>query len=216
MACTDFSWKDLLTFEWMIDKPQEGAPELTEAQKTMQKAAVRAVARFAANREDCRRVLILDEFREMYAQPRCEVGCDNCDEHRTAELRDVTAEALQFLKFVKSVQGVDPRVTETTLVKAFKGHALKDIRAKGLDQLPLAGAGRDIDLSLLERLANYLSRVDALQPFEYTAPGNRFSNTYTKVRICQLKIPHRGLTFCSCWYHSLATSLKNTWRASTR
>lgn len=180
--CIDFSWRDLTSLEWIIDQPKDGQPEQTDAQKTAAKEAARHVARFAANREDCRRVLLLNEFKEEYSG-RCGDACDNCLEYENSEHRDFTAEAMQLLRYAKSVCDSGVRVTENVIVQGFRGSNNKAVRDKGLDAFALFGSGRNMELGIVERLANYLSREDALQIYEHANEGNQFSSSYTRVRL---------------------------------
>lgn len=157
---------------------EEGSIGPDEEQR--QKDEARAVAKFAANREDCRRVLILLQFRETYSRLSCVDGCDNCLEHHDAVVQDVTADALKILKLAESASGGKINFTEIELVAAFKGRSHKSTAHKGLDQLQYSAAGAGLDQSLIERIIGYLVREEGLAPYELVA-GQGYNVTYLKV-----------------------------------
>lgn len=164
----------------MIDNPKDDAPPNPQEQER-QKDEAREVAKFAANREDCRRVLILSQYRERYHLPRCGDGCDNCLEHHDAVPQDVTAEALRVLRFASSACDAHISFTESELITAYKGRKLQTLSKKGLDRLPLSAAGLEVDQTLIERIVSYLARRDGLRHFEQTH-GNGYNATYLRVR----------------------------------
>jgi bloom syndrome protein len=177
---TDFSWKDLNRHFWMIEKSREEM-SLTAEDEQRQKNEARAVAQYAANREDCRRVLILTQFRETYSQSRCKDSCDNCLEHHDASLQDMSAEAVNILRLLEGAHKSNTNITENELVAAFKGRSVKSVKNKGLERLPCSGAGSSIDQAIIERIVSYLGREDGLTHFEQvTGPGG-WNSTYLKL-----------------------------------
>lgn len=180
----DFSWKDLNRHFWMIEKSREEM-SLTAEDEQRQKNEARAVAQYAANREDCRRVLILTKFRETYSQSLCKDSCDNCLEHHDASLQDMSAEAVKILRLLEGARKLKINITENELVAAFKGRCVKSVKDKGLEHLPFSGAGSSIDQVIIERIVSYLGREDGLTHFEQvTGPGG-WNSTYLRVSIYQ-------------------------------
>lgn len=177
----DYAHKDLKRIHNMIERPSDDQPPLKPEDIRRQKEDARDVANYAMNREDCRRVLILNEFREQYHQDRCEDGCDNCVENDNAVLQDVTHYATQILSLVESAidDGID--VTEGELVSTYKGRKLQPLSKKGLDRLPLYAAGSDVEDKLIRRMVGVLLRLDALRHFDQAAQNTMYHATYVKV-----------------------------------
>lgn len=182
VSSSDFSWKDLNRHFWMIQKAREES-SLTAEGEQFQKDEARAVAQYAANREDCRKMLILAKFRETYSQSRCRDSCDNCLEHHDASLQDMSLEAVKILRLVEGARKARINITENELVAAFKGRSIKCVKDKGLEHLPFSGAGSSVDQAIIDRIVSYLAREDGLTHFEQVSGPGGWNNTYLRVSI---------------------------------
>ncbi|KAF8320040.1 ATP-dependent DNA helicase [Clavulina sp. PMI_390] len=177
-----FSWKDLNRHFWMSENSRKEGT-ITAEDEQRQKDDARDVAKFAANREDCRRVLILHAFRESTTIVQCGDGCDNCLEHHDAVIEDVSEDAVKLLRLAEAATDAKKNFTEIELVAAFKGRSLKSATTKGLDQLTCSKAGASLDQTLIERIVSFLVRNDGLTPYELVH-GAGYNATYMKVYSC--------------------------------
>jgi len=183
VSLLDFTWKDLNRHFRMIENPKEDSPPLTAEDEQRLKNEARAVAQYAANREDCRRVLILAKFRETYFQTRCRDGCDNCLENHDASPQDMSSEAIKILRLLEGAHQSKINLTENELVATFKGRSVKSFKSKGLENLPFSGAGSSVDMAIIERIVCYLGREDGLTQFEQASGPGGWNQTYLKVSI---------------------------------
>lgn len=194
VSLLDFTWKDLNRHFRMIENPKEDSPPLTAEDEQRLKNEARAVAQYAANREDCRRVLILAKFRETYFQTRCRDGCDNCLENHDASPQDMSSEAVKILRLLEGAHQSKINLTENELVATFKGRSVKSFKSKGLENLPFSGAGSSVDMAIIERIVCYLGREDGLTQFERASGPGGWNQTYLKVSITQLVLDNSFLT----------------------
>ena len=152
-----YSYGDVASLKSMIERDKEVAHEQKQRLRTM----LRHVVQFCENRNDCRRVQILNYFNETFKREECRGLCDNCSSNKKFENRDVTQYAINAIELVKEI-----RTREVTLhqcADTFWGSKSKKITECKLHEAKHFKAGSDLDRDDVERLFTLLLTEDALE-----------------------------------------------------
>ncbi|KAK8243760.1 hypothetical protein HDK90DRAFT_475772 [Phyllosticta capitalensis] len=168
-----YGYQDTNLLKTMITKGDGDAQ-----QKERQFAMLRNVVQFCENKADCRRVLVLAYFGEAFDAASCRGQCDTCNSQVKFETRDFTDLAAEAVRLVERIGS--QRVTLLHCVDVFRGANTKRIRELFHDDLPEAGAGRDLERGDVERIFHRLVGEDALME-EHATNRAGFTTTYIKL-----------------------------------
>ncbi|KAJ7231453.1 ATP-dependent DNA helicase [Mycena haematopus] len=155
-----YSYRDLLPILKMIRDTRD--QNTTPASIERQEQAVRAVVRYCENESVCRRTQILQHFGEKFDKKDCHGRCNNCASESSLVTHDFTKEAKIVLSLVQSLERGQENVTVDQCRNIFRGSNISSVRAKGHDQHPHFGAGKEMPKDLVELLFNRLLFLDAL------------------------------------------------------
>ncbi|KAE8244206.1 hypothetical protein A4X13_0g6763 [Tilletia indica] len=173
-----FAYKDSTSIQRLI---QNG--EGTWAQKEQRRNNLHQVISYCMNRTDCRRVLVLQYFGEIFPRENCHHSCDNCKGNKTAtKTVDVTELAKSAVRLVRDISKSIPGQGATLLhcVEVFRGASKTNIRARGHDECPEFGKGSSLSRGDAERLFQLLLVERILgERSEVNAMG--FANAYMQV-----------------------------------
>ena len=115
-----YSYADKATLEHMIREsvpPESLPPQLENLHAMVQVRVVLCPAecahvgstvpvdgllQYCRNEVECRRVLILSHFGEVFSKDRCRNTCDNCRTGGECEMRDMTVEARALVECVRT------------------------------------------------------------------------------------------------------------------
>ncbi|SCU83193.1 LAMI_0C02344g1_1 [Lachancea mirantina] len=175
--CTMFyTFRDVRTIQTLIQKDQN----LDKENKEKHLIKLQQVMQYCENKTDCRRKLVLSYFNEDFNSRLCQKNCDNCRNTQNAitESRDVTPEATNIVKLVRSIQ--DEKVTLIHCQDIYKGSKSAKIIQAGHDNLEYHGSGRDTSKPDLERIFFHLVTTQVLQ--EYAVMNGRgFASNYVRI-----------------------------------
>lgn len=178
-----FSYKDTNIIKRMVE---DG--EGTEEQKEQQRANLRGVVQYCMNKSDCRRSQVLQYFGEIFPSESCHHTCDNCcnaaNNHRQAELQNLTRQAQQATELVRDLtnnsRGGKGGFTMLHFVDVFRGSQNKAVRERGHHTHQWAGAGSTMNRGDVERLFQHLTIREVFdERSEVNAMG--FANAYLEL-----------------------------------
>ncbi|XP_034952753.1 Bloom syndrome protein homolog isoform X2 [Chelonus insularis] len=116
---------------------------------------------FCENRVDCRRMLQLQHFGEIFDRSEClankSTTCDNCRNKESFTITDVTDDAKAVVSAVRDLthsRGVN--LTIILLGKIFKGANIAKIRDTGINTHPLYGRGSSWQINEIDRFLHQL------------------------------------------------------------
>jgi superfamily II DNA helicase RecQ len=162
------------------DQKDNNGKKQSEDEVKRQEEGVRRVVQFCQNDVTCRRVQVLGYFGENFDPAKCGQSCDNCNHLGQIIQQDVSKAAVDAIRLVESLQGGQKNVTLNHCLDVFRGSAVKEIRERGHDKVPLHGSGRDLSRDLMDRLFGHLLLVDALKIYT-KQQQNGWSNEYLTV-----------------------------------
>ena len=180
-------FQDYMKVQKMLDKTDEEKP-VSKEQKDRQREMLKKVLWFCENKNDCRRVQILNYFKEKFNQNQCAANCDNCsfagESAGHLQLKDFSRHAVKAIKLVESIQSDTPGNQDFTLlmcVDAFRGSNIsRKITDFGTDKIKHFGAGKDLRRNDLERLFQMLIMDGGLKEVQ-VKNGQGFPLTYVRV-----------------------------------
>lgn len=173
----------------------DGTVLLTEEDKTRLIEEVRRVVEYCSNISRCRRVQVLRYFGEKFDGNDCHKSCDVCMDDAEVITKDVTSEAIDVIKLVKSMMGNN---TLSHCKAVFFGSKKREIIQKGHGSLPGHGKGSSLGQKAIDQLFEELMVMGALQEIALTNSGG-WSNNY--VNVSELL-----LSSCTLLMPSLASS----------
>ena len=156
-----YGYQDTSALKRMIDDG-EGSWEQKERQRKM----LRNVVQFCENRNDCRRVQVLNYFNESFKRDDCNASCDNCKSDSTFESQDFTEYAAAAIELVRGME--QDNVTLLHCVDIFRGSKSKRITGSKHSKLDQFGSGSALDRGEAERLFYRLLSEDALAEHHIT------------------------------------------------
>ena len=156
-----YGYQDTSALKRMIDDG-EGSWEQKERQRKM----LRNVVQFCENRNDCRRVQVLNYFNESFRREDCNASCDNCKSDSTFESQDFTGYAVAAIELVRGME--QDNVTLLHCVDIFRGSKSKRITESKHSKLDQFGSGCALDRGEAERLFYRLLSEDALAEHHIT------------------------------------------------
>lgn len=119
---------------------------------------VNLMQNYCENEVECRRVLILNYFDEIFNSKDCNQKCDNCAKNRKILFKDFSKEIKQILEFMSAQSSFELRFTQKQLVSFLRGisdksEKIRNINDEGLLSFKAALKGTEIGaLSRLVRL----------------------------------------------------------------
>ncbi|KDQ12335.1 hypothetical protein BOTBODRAFT_112984 [Botryobasidium botryosum FD-172 SS1] len=143
----------------LIEGEDRDGRKPTREQIERQREDIRRVVQYCQNQTDCRRVLVLGYFGELFDRDNCNKRCDNClgAGDSDVELRDMSASAIEMIELVKSILDTSSKpLPHGRCIDVFRGSKAQPIRDLGYDRLPMAGRGEGMDRTQVERLLDHL------------------------------------------------------------
>lgn len=162
----------------------DGTVSLTEEDKIRLTEEVRKVMEYCSNISRCRRVQVLRYFGEVFHKKDCHKSCDVCMDDAEVITKDLTTEAINVIKLVKSMAGNN---TISHCKAVFFGSKKKEIIQKGHEALPGHGKGNTLGQKVMDQLFEELMAMDALREIALTNAGG-WSNNYLQVSDPQVHI----------------------------
>lgn len=122
-----FNYKDKASIASMITKGEMSgrySPAVRQGLENLRKCVS-----YCLNESDCRRVLLLEYFGELFASEDCHKTCDNCRlDHLALEIIDYTEHAMKLLMIVNEVQNLKKSsITISKLVKLYSKSKEKEL-----------------------------------------------------------------------------------------
>ncbi|KAK3155972.1 hypothetical protein QOZ80_2AG0101190 [Eleusine coracana subsp. coracana] len=123
-----------------------------QALKTHKENLLRMVS-YCENDVDCRRLLQLIHFGEMFDPLLCAKTCDNCLKELSWVERDVTDFARQLVELVTMTRQSS---SSCHILEVFRGSLSQNVKKQGHHNLTLHGAGRHLAKGEAARIMRYL------------------------------------------------------------
>jgi bloom syndrome protein len=191
--------------EQIAKDKDDGTTPLTEEDKTRLIEEVKKVMEYCTNISRCRRVQVLRYFNEAFHESDCHKGCDVCMDDAEVTTRDVTNEAIQAIKLLKSMSGNN---SMAHCKAVFVGSKKKDVVQRGHDGLPGHGKGHTLGQKGIDQLFEELVAMDVFREQAITNSGG-WSNSYLQVsdrdfgidgcRLCLLLLYSLDRERTRCW-----------------
>uniref|UniRef100_K3YPE6 DNA 3'-5' helicase n=1 Tax=Setaria italica TaxID=4555 RepID=K3YPE6_SETIT len=108
---------------------------------------------YCENDVDCRRLLQLIHFGEMFDPSRCAKTCDNCLKELTWVEKDVTNIARQMVELV-TMTGQSH--SSSHILEVYRGSVSQNVKKQRHDALPLHGAGKHLAKGDAARIMRHL------------------------------------------------------------
>jgi len=151
-----YNYSDAQKLRRMID---DGDGE--REQKQRQHEMLRRMIQYCENKSDCRRVLVLQYFSEVFHRDDCGAKCDNCNSESRFETEDFTDLAKEAVELVRNV--ASQKVTVLHCMDLLRGHANKKAKILNHNMLAQFGTAAHLNRENLERLFSSLLSEDVLR-----------------------------------------------------
>jgi bloom syndrome protein len=173
-----YNYGDITQLRKMISDG-EGSFEQKERQRNM----LNAVAAFADNRSDCRRVEILRYFGEAFRKVDCQATCDNCKTNGTFEMRDFTSVAVAALGIIRS----ENHLTMNQCTEALQGlNKKKYMEASATEYF---GSAKKLQKHEIQRVIDKLAAEGALEEKNIFNKHSKIAVQYFTVS-CGVPVSH--------------------------
>jgi bloom syndrome protein len=163
--------------EQIAKDKDDGTTPLTEEDKTRLTEEVKKVMEYCTNISRCRRVQVLRYFNEAFHESDCHKGCDVCMDDAEVTTRDVTPEAVEAIRLLKSMSGNN---SMAHCKAVFVGSKKKEVMQRGHDGLPGHGKGHALGQKGIDQLFEELVAMDVFREQAITNSGG-WSNSYLQV-----------------------------------
>jgi bloom syndrome protein len=155
----------------------DGTTPLTEEDKTRLIEEVKKVMEYCTNISRCRRVQVLRYFNEVFHENDCHKGCDVCLDDTEVTTWDVTTEAIDAVKLVKSMVGNNTMAHSKAV---FVGSKNKVVIQRGQNALTGHGKGNGLGQKAIDQLFEELVAMDVFREQAITNSMG-WSNSYLQV-----------------------------------
>ncbi|EGN92022.1 hypothetical protein SERLA73DRAFT_99863, partial [Serpula lacrymans var. lacrymans S7.3] len=160
-----YSYRDATVRMKMIDNDRGDTdrPPLSGVERKRQQEEVSAVVQYCNNDVDCRRCLLLAHFGESFNLKDCHKGCDNCSRGGEIVKKDLTSDAIKAIDLLGQMLATVDNITANQLKDVFRGRNNQKVREHGHENLPLYGAGSQLELGMVERLLNKMLALNVFR-----------------------------------------------------
>lgn len=160
-----------------IKRDQRKDVPVTEEDATRMIEEVRKVMEYCSNVLRCRRIQVLRYLGEHFDKKDCHNSCDVCRDNGEVTTRDVTPEAVEVIRLIRSMSGNN---TINHCKAVFFGSRKKEVVSRGHDNLPGHGKGSSLGLKTVDQLFEELLTNDVLREVAVTN-STGWSNNYLHV-----------------------------------
>ena len=136
--------------------------DLGDDEKQHQLEQLQEVREFCDNEMECRRQQILRHFGEQFDPHHCRKRCDVCLRGEPMVEQDFTDAAVNLLTIASNLTKNGDTLSKTMLVDVFRGSNKKEIKARGLQNNRLFGAGKCYNKDLVTRIIDQLVKQGGL------------------------------------------------------
>jgi bloom syndrome protein len=140
-----YAYKDKRTVEFLMRKSADDNRRQDPGVLKAQLEKLYQMVSYCENKVDCRRVLQLRYFGEVFDRKDCKGACDNCVNTRKSYERDVTKAAMVLVGIVRSLKINGQPTKQGTIISVFRGAKNKLVKENNLNTIEGYGYGKTVD-----------------------------------------------------------------------